>query len=146
MTFDFYIGTIEEVLAVDYEIPEFGSKMTKEKLANRLEKKANLILIASHNGIPIAYKVGYEKAPHEFYSWLGGVVPAFRKLGVATVLREQQETWVLENGYRTISVKSMNKYPAMLQLLISSGYQIFGYEDNGSSENSKIQFIKQLNR
>jgi hypothetical protein len=40
----------------------------------------------------------------------------------------------------------MNQYQAMLQLLISSGYQISGYEDNGCTATSKINFIKQLNQ
>ena len=41
----------------------------------------------------------------------------------------------------------MNRYPAMLQLLINSSYQIHGYqanEDDKYGENGKILFIKKL--
>ncbi|MEO3682437.1 GNAT family N-acetyltransferase [Shewanella vesiculosa] len=146
MKFDFRLGTVDEVLEVDAQIPEFDGRTTASKLMAKLTGKAHLILIASHNMKPIAYKIGYEISNTEFYSWLGGVDPNYRKQGVATKLREQQELWALNHGYSAISVKSMNQYQAMLQLLISSGYQISGYEDNGCTASSKVKFIKQLNQ
>ncbi len=144
MKFDFHVGTIDEVLDVDAQIPEFDGRTTANKLMTKLADKANLILIASHDNKPMAYKIGYEVSNTEFYSWLGGVAPKYRKQGVATELRKLQESWAIDNGYSAISVKSMNQYPAMLQLLISSGYQISGYEDNGCVTSSKIRFIKRL--
>ncbi|MGF1906951.1 hypothetical protein [Aliivibrio salmonicida] len=82
----------------------------------------------------------------EFYSWLGGVIPHYRKVGIATQLRCTQESWAKARGYHKVSVKSMNRYPAMLQLLISSGYHISGYEDEGSTQNSKIKFEKSITK
>lgn len=139
-------GTIEDVIEVDTQIPEFDGRNTKEKLELRLSDIPHLILIATHNDQPVAYKMGYELSHFEFYSWLGGVIPTARKNGIATQLRLVQERWVREHGYQTISVKSMNRYPAMLQLLISSGYHVSGYEDQGSTDNSKIRFIKRMGR
>lgn len=130
-------GTIEDVLEVDAQIPEFDGRNTKEKLEQRLSDITHLILIATHNEQPVAYKMGYELSHFEFYSWLGGVIPTARKNGIATQLRLAQESWAHNQGYTAISVKSMNRYPAMLQLLISSGYH-----DNGTTDKSKIIFIK----
>jgi len=137
-------GTLEELLSIDLLLPEFEQKSSKENLAQRLKNRKSLLLIACENDKPIAYKLGYELSSKEFYSWLGGVVPDYRKRGVATKLREAQESWAIENGYSSISVKSMNQFPAMLQLLIASDYQITGYEDNGTLESSKIKFSKKL--
>lgn len=145
MNFDIHLGTIDEVLYVDAKISEFDGRTTASKLMAKLTGKVHLILIASHNKKPIAYKIGYEVSNAEFYSWLGGVDPNYRKQGVATKLLEQQELWAINHGYSAISVKSMNQYQAMLQLLISNDYQISGYEDNGCTASSKIKFIKQLN-
>ncbi|WP_229711250.1 hypothetical protein [Agarivorans gilvus] len=47
-------------------------------------------------------------------------------------MRKQQEAWAMEHGYQRISVKSMSCYPSMLRLLMASGYQMVGFEDNGS--------------
>lgn len=49
-----------------------------------------------------------------------------------------------KKGYQSISVKSMNQYPAMLQMLISNGYQISGYENNDDLALNKICFVKPL--
>jgi len=138
------VGTIEDVVLVDADIPEFDGRNTHKKIASRLEGNIAHILIARVGGKPIAYKMGYALSATIFYSWLGGVNPAYRKQGIATQLRQQQEAWALQAGYSQLQVKSMNRYPAMLQLLIASGYQISGYEDNGSTTTSKICFSKAL--
>lgn len=140
----FDIGTIDDVLIVDAQIPEFDGRTTRQTLESRLRDKPHLILVAKEGKAPVAYKIGYQISKGEFYSWLGGVTPACRKQGIATKLRTQQELWALTSGYTKISVKSMNRYPAMLQLLISSGYAISGYEDNGTQLASKICFLKEL--
>lgn len=144
MSFSIRTGTIEEVIAVHHQIPEFGQKITRDKLTNRLYGKDCLILLACFYSKPIAYKVGYAVSSTEFYSWLGGVALEYRKNGVATKLREAQEAWATQNNYSALSVKSMNRYPVMLQLLISGGYQICGYQNKGCEANSKINFVKNL--
>lgn len=137
-------GTIEEVVSIDAQIVEFSKKTPAEAIKQRLAGKTHLLLVAKSEGRPVGYKLGFALSDTEFYSWHGAVIPAFRKKGIATRLREHQEKWVAEQGFKTISVKSMNKFPAMLQLLISSGYQISGYIDEGSPAESKIKFSKQL--
>ncbi|WP_028865684.1 GNAT family N-acetyltransferase [Psychromonas aquimarina] len=144
MDYDFHIGTIADVLKVDSQIPEFDGRNTAEKMMDKLAAKNALILIASYNKQPVAYKIGYELSHTEFYSWLGGVLPEHRKQGIATQLRKKQEVWAADKGYESLSVKSMNRFPAMLQMLISSGYQISGYQDKGCISSSKICFIKYL--
>lgn len=144
MSFVIREGTLKELLVIDLLLPEFEQKSSKEKLAQRLKNRKSLLLVACENDKPVAYKLGYEISSSEFYSWLGGVHPDYRKRGIATTLREVQESWAIENGYTNISVKSMNQFPAMLKLLIASGYQVTGYEDNGTAESSKIKFSKKL--
>lgn len=142
-------GTIDDILAIDRQIPEFDGRTTKEKLSSRLTDKIHLILIARLEGKLVGYKVGYQLRPNEsssdeFYSWLGGVIPAYRNQGIATTLRQYQEQWALQSGYKTIGVKSMNRYPNMLHLLISSGYKITGYEEGNTKGEGKIVFHKSL--
>jgi len=144
MTISCEIGTVDDVLKIDKQITEFDQPANKASLYKRLEHKKALILIARYHGKLAGYKIGYHVSDNEFYSWLGGVAPQYRQLGIATQLREKQEAWALQAGYSVVTVKSMNRYPAMLQLLINSGYKINGYQDNGNADNSKIRFIKQL--
>ncbi|MCQ4503637.1 GNAT family N-acetyltransferase, partial [Vibrio parahaemolyticus] len=50
--------------------------------------------------------------------------PQARNEGVAQMLLESQEEWVAEQGYKTLKVKSLNQFPAMLRLLLRNGYLI----------------------
>lgn len=138
------IGSINDVLAIDAQIPEFDGRNTQQKLTQRLSDLPHLILIAKVDGALAGYKLGYQLNEREFYSWLGGVLPQYRQQGIATALRLHQEAWAKQSGYRSIQVKSMNRYPNMLHLLISSDYQIVGYEQGPSQASGKILFSKQL--
>ncbi|GAA4650446.1 GNAT family N-acetyltransferase [Kistimonas scapharcae] len=137
-------GTVEEALTVYASTPEFDRVMTQEAFLTKLSCKRHLILIAKDGGQCIGFKVGYENSRYEFYSWLGSVLPTYRGHGIAAKLRDMQEQWALAQGYSSIRVKSCNRYPAMLHLLIRSGYQIVGYEDLGDITHNKIHFIKAL--
>ncbi len=141
------IGTIDDVLLVNAFTPEFGQRHTQQSISARLNAKNSLILVAKIKGIAVAYKIGYALSKNAFYSWLGAVAPSYRRQGIANQLRVYQEQWAVNAGYSCINVKSMNRYPTMLQLLINSGYQIHGYqanEDDKYGENGKILFIKKL--
>ncbi|MEP4890702.1 MAG: GNAT family N-acetyltransferase [Aliiglaciecola sp.] len=144
MKFEYETGKIPDILDIAPLIPEFESLLTSDVIEARLQGKRNLILVAKHEDKPIGFKIGYEVFSNQFYSWLGGVIPCYRKMKVASKLRSIQESWAKENGFESISVKSMNRFPAMLQMLIASGYQMSGYEDRGSVSTSKINFIKVL--
>lgn len=135
----------EAICQVNATIPEFTSTTSQTTLYERLSNPNNsLILVARNQTQVVGYKAGYAESSSLFYSWLGAVLPEYRQQGVATTLRVKQEQWARENGYNAIKVKSMNRFPAMLQMLINNQYHISGYEDRGSPQNSKICFIKTI--
>lgn len=114
--------------------------------AERIAKKAGaqpLLLIAESKGQIAGFKLGYPLSAGTFYSWIGGVSPAFRKQGVAKGLLRLQEQIVKDNGFTKIRVKGMNKFPAMLRFLIYEGYAITEVEQ-GDPGNAKIVFEKAL--
>ncbi|ABG42001.1 acetyltransferase, GNAT family [Paraglaciecola sp. T6c] len=138
MKIEYEEGSLSDILLVNAQIPEFDRHITQAKLQLRLNDRAHLLLVAKVNGGAVGYKLGYALSSRGFYSWLGAVVPAYRKMGIASSLRQQQEDWALKSGYEHIEVKSMNRYPAMLQLLIGSGYKIVGYEKNGDEKSGDV--------
>ena len=139
------VGSIDDVVRLNVQIPEFNqNKLLREKITERVRDKQHLVLVARLEGLLIGYKVGYQYSADTFYSWLGAVLPEYRGRGVATKLREFQESWAKNNGYRELEVKSMNQFPAMLNLLISSGYHIYGYQEGCIKGAGKILFSKKL--
>ncbi|MCZ4251881.1 GNAT family N-acetyltransferase [Pseudoalteromonas shioyasakiensis] len=124
-------ASLEDLLLVDSQIPEFDGRNTLSKLQAKCADVEYLILVAFIDNEPVAYKLGYALDSNTFYSWLGAVAPKCRGNGIAQALLNAQETWVQEHNYRAIKVKSMNRFPAMLSMLIKNSYAIVGYEDRG---------------
>lgn len=93
---------------------------------------------------PVGCKLGYAAEDGSLYSWLCRVLPAHRKTGLAQLLPEAQEAWASAHGFVAVTVKSMNRYPAMLRLLIRNGYHIRRVEYFGDRARERIHFIKPL--
>ncbi|MCZ4372764.1 GNAT family N-acetyltransferase [Vibrio diazotrophicus] len=137
-------GSLSEVVTVVTEIDEFIVKENEQSLAQRLEGKRHLILVAEQQGQILGFKIGYELDSDTFYSWFGGVSPKARNLGLAQKLLDVQESWVIDQGYQQLKVKSRNQFPAMLRLLLRNNYLIENFEPYEALLESRIHFVKQL--
>ncbi|WDE03844.1 GNAT family N-acetyltransferase [Thalassomonas viridans] len=139
-------GSFEEAIAVKAGIPEMHGSETVKDLLARIGSSPYLLLVAEVDGELAGFKLGYETSGAEgtFYSWQGGVLPAYRSGGIAKKLLLAQESQVAELGYKRITVKSMNRYPHMMKMLLSNGYQISGYQEKTSPVDAKISFQKLL--
>lgn len=123
-------------------VPEL-SAVSPEDVARRTAG-GGLLLVAEVDEREAGFKLGYPLEGGVFYSWIGGIRPEFRRHGLGRQLLRLQEKLVRERGYHTLRVKSMNKFPAMLRLLIAEGYEIVDLEHRESPDNLKIVFQKQL--
>ncbi|KAA3631752.1 MAG: GNAT family N-acetyltransferase, partial [Bacteroidetes bacterium] len=85
-------GGITEAVELSRQLPEFIDPAGEDEYHKRLDGVRSLILIAWDGKKPVAFKVGYEKEDH-FYSWMGGVLPEYRKKGLAKKLADVQEEW-----------------------------------------------------
>ncbi|TAE32267.1 MAG: GNAT family N-acetyltransferase [Cytophagales bacterium] len=74
----------------------------------------------------VGYKIGYERQPGQFYSWLGGVLPDYRGHGIASVLMKQQHDWCRTENYQTIRTQTYNRWRSMLILNLRHGFDIVG--------------------
>ncbi|EOV0674983.1 GNAT family N-acetyltransferase [Cronobacter dublinensis] len=134
----------EETAAVYRLIPEFAGVHDAQAIRQRIGGRVACALVAYDEAQPVGFKLGYETAPGEFYSWLGGVAPAYRRDGVAQRLLEAQERWAQEHGYARLRVKTRNQFRAMLMLLIRNGYQIIGLEKKGEAADYRLLLEKSL--
>lgn len=136
-------GSIEESFQLSKEIPEFATPYPIEEYQKRLQGK-HLILIAYMNDLPVGFKIGHEVTNLSFYSWLGGILPAFRKQKIASELILAQEQWVLANQYKEITIKTRNCFKGMLCLCIKHNYQIIQVESKGNINQNRILLSKQI--
>ncbi|MFQ5615703.1 MAG: GNAT family N-acetyltransferase [Anaerolineales bacterium] len=139
-------GTIEEAVNVSLMIPEFEDPYKVDEYQKRLLNRPHLVLIATNDNQLVGFKVGYALDEGIFYSWMGGVIPDYRKKGIAQRLLEHQEAWAILHEYKKIFVKTLNKHRGMLTFLIKNGYNIVGFTPNVSVEKNQIRFQKILNK
>ncbi|MFI8416196.1 N-acetyltransferase family protein [Serratia sp. NPDC078593] len=144
MTVTIRHATLAEIQRLYQHIPEFAGRYSLSDMQRRLGEAPACSLIAEFNGQPIGFKLGYQTQPDSFYSWLGGVLPDFRRHGVALALLVEQERWVQQRGYRRLSVKTRNQFRSMLMLLIGNGYQIVGLEKSGEVADYRLLLEKNV--
>ena len=85
----------------------------------------HLSLIANIGNILVGFKVGYDRYKDGiFYSWMGGVIPEFRRNGVAHHLAIFQESWAENIGYSHIRMKTRKKYESMIKFSLKRGFVI----------------------
>ncbi|MEP5611429.1 MAG: GNAT family N-acetyltransferase [Cyclobacteriaceae bacterium] len=138
-------GDIDEVASLMQELPEFINPYSKEELKKRL-LVANLMLVAEIEEQLVGFKCGYERdtGTKKFYSWLGGVLPQFRKKGVAESLLSKMEEWCLERGYEVLEFKTFNEHKAMLIFAIKSGFEIVDVRYSEKDDRKRIVLQKEL--
>ena len=94
-------GTFHECVDLSSKIPEFNSPYKIDEYKKRCAGKY-LALIAEIDK-PVGFKIGYDRFKNgSFYSWMGGVLPKFRRMGVAYSLANFQEKWAAENKFSLV--------------------------------------------
>lgn len=137
-------SNIEEIHFLYSLLPEFSALHNRQDLINRLNNKETCALVAYREEKPVGFKLGYALSDTTFYSWLGGVLPDYRRDGIAQVLLHTQENWALNHGYQHIEVKTRNSFPAMLIMLIKNGYQLTALEQAENLADNRVRLVKCL--
>lgn len=83
-------------------------------------------LAVDDNDQPVGCKLGYERKPGHYYSWLGGVLPNHQGQGVATELMCRQHVWCQTQGYGWVRTHTYNQWRGMLLLNLRQGFDIIG--------------------
>lgn len=97
-----------------------------EEVIERLSIKNDLLLqlVVNEFGTPVAFKLGYQEDAQTYYSWLGGVLPDYRRQGISGRLMREQHEWCVQRGYTRVRTKTRNQWREMLVLNIRSGFDI----------------------
>ncbi|WP_400192051.1 GNAT family N-acetyltransferase [Hymenobacter sp. B81] len=82
--------------------------------------------LAWAEGQVVGCKLGYERKPGHYYSWLGAVRPERRGQGLASALMEQQHQWCRRQGYRRLRTQTYNRWRSMLILNLRHGFEVVG--------------------
>lgn len=146
LNFQIKKGSIEDAVFVSLQVPELENPHQEEVYRKRLADKKHLILIAFDGEKKIGFKVGYDKFldGKNFYTWMGGVLPDYRKKGIADALAHQQEKWIKSQGYQNVILKTRNKHQGMLIFAIKNNFKIIEIEPQEDIEEHRILLKKRL--
>jgi GNAT superfamily N-acetyltransferase len=104
-----------------------------------------LQMVARVNDRPVGFSLGFELKPEVFFSWFYGVVPEFRRQGIASQLMEAVHSWARLNDYESIRFECHNQHRAMLHLGIAREYDIVGIRWDPDRNENLVLFQKTLN-
>ena len=139
-------GSFQECVYLSSKIPEFNSPYKIEEYKKRCTGKY-LTLIAEIDNQSVGFKIGYDRLNDgSFYSWMGGVLPKFRRMGVAYSLANFQEKWAAKNGFISIVLKTRQKHDGMIAFSLNRGFIITEETQIVLDEGTRIWMEKSLNR
>ena len=138
-------NNIEDAIYVSQNIPEFKDTYLINEYENRLNNTKYLIITAYINHQPVGFIIGYEsQSKQNFYSWMGGVLPKYRQLGIAEKLINYQKQWAMKAGYQRLLMKTRNKHKAMINLLHKYRFLKIGIIPHYPDEETRILYEKKL--
>ena len=144
-SFHIFEGKLDDAVMVSAKVPEFDDPYKIPEYSKRLSSTTHLILTAYDDYNPIAFKIGYQRHhDRSFYSWMGAVLPNYRRKGIANNLADYQDTWAKKNGYNSIKIQTREKHKAMLTFAINREFQITYRIEKTSSSNTRIWMNKPL--
>jgi GNAT superfamily N-acetyltransferase len=112
--------------------------------AETVEGKEDVLALIAHlEGNPIGYKVGYKYGPRRYHSWTGGVLPDYRRSGIAKRMQDSQHGWCRSRGYKFVQFNTFNKFRPMLLFGLSTGFLPVGIDYRPEKEIA-IKFEKDL--
>ncbi len=138
-------GAFQECVDLSSKIPEFNSPYKIEEYKKRCAGKY-LVLIAEIDNQSVGFKIGYDRFNNgSFYSWMGGVLPKFRRMGVAYSLANFQEKWATKNEFSSSLLKTRQKHDGMIAFSLNRGFIITEETQLTPAEETRIWMQKLLN-
>lgn len=103
-----------------------------------------LQMVARLDERPVGFFLGFELKPSVYFAWFYGVLPDFRRKGIASQLIEAVHDWAREQGYESIRFECHNQHRPMLHLGIALGYDILGIRWDPDRNANLVLFEKTL--
>lgn len=111
----------------------------------RLDERRNVLnLVADLEKKPVGFICGYELRPSTYYSWLCGVLPDARRLGIASQLMSAEQAWAQQHGFEMLRFECNNQARPMIHVAIRYGYDIVGIRWDSRNLTNLVIFEKTL--
>ena len=104
------VGEEELPVVVELYNQIFRPPRDTESFQRRFRGRYNILqLIARIGDQPVGFFIGFELKPTVFFAWFYGVVPEYRRQGIASQLMEAVHSWAQQNEYESIRFECHNQ-------------------------------------
>ena len=139
------VGPEELPLIVQLYNQIFRPPRDLESFRRRFRGRYNILqLVARLGERPVGFFLGFGLKPTVFFAWFYGVLPEFRRQGVASQLMDAVHAWARDNDYHAIRFECHNQHRPMLHLAIALGYDIVGIRWDPDRGANLVLFQKTL--
>ncbi len=140
------VGPEELPLIVELYNQIFRPGRNIESFQRRYLGRHNVLQLVAHvSNRPVGFFLGFELKPSVFFAWFYGVLPAYRRQGIASQLMEAVHDWAKTNEYESIRFECHNQHRPMLHLAIALEYDIVGIRWDPDRGANLVLFQKVLN-
>src|SRR4249920_653301 len=116
-----------------------------ETFRRRFRGRYNILqLLARIEDRPVGFFLGFELKPTVYFAWFYGVLPDFRRTGIASQLMDAVHSWAQQNEYESIRFECHNQHRPMLHLAIALEYDIVGIRWDPDRGDNLVIFEKVL--
>ncbi len=116
-----------------------------ESFRRRFRGRYNILrMIARIQDRPVGFFLGFELKPATFFAWFYGVLPDFRRQGIASQLMDAVHEWAKDHEYESIRLECHNSARAMMHLAIEMNYTIAGIRWEPERADNLVIFEKTL--
>jgi GNAT superfamily N-acetyltransferase len=123
----------------------FRPARDEEAFQRRYQGRHNVLqMIARVDNRPAGFFIGFELKPRVFFAWFYGVLPDYRRQGIASQLMEAVHEWARDNEYESIRFECHNQHRPMLHLAIAKEYDIVGIRWDPDRGANLVLFQKML--
>src|SRR5947209_2279408 len=140
------LGPEDLAVIVDLFNRMFRPARNEEFFNRRYLGRYNVLqMVARVEDRPVGFFTGFELKPSVFFAWFYGVLPDYRRQGIATQLMEAVHDWARLHDYEAIRFECYNQHRPMLHLAITLEYDILGVRWDPDRSANLVLFQKQLN-
>ena len=137
-------GRVSQAIALWKEIPEFTESSHEKECEEKLAGKTPYVLIATEQGKPAGFLIGYEREDKSFFLWMIGVLPSFRKKGILKEFYTRAADWAKRMGYSKITITTRNNRREMLSFLVKNDFEFTSIDAREKIEDYRIHAQKRL--
>ena len=139
------LGPEDLAVIVDLFNRMFRPARNEEFFNRRYLGRHNVLqMVARVDDRPVGFFTGFELKPSVFFAWFYGVLPEYRRQGIASQLMDAVHDWARQQDYDSIRFECHNQHRPMLHLAIALGYDIVGIRWDPDRGDNLVLFEKVL--